>query len=305
LIDKYELFLKSIDPINEATPLAGDIEIEESNDHFIVICDTQTKILIDKKTGLIENIIKPIDTLSVSGPYINLRTKGKAVMYSYHEIKDYGDDWSLKKISYKAHSDFVELKIKGRTSNLPEVEFNIIIRSEGIVDIKYRIEKIPDEFIRETGVYFKLENIPDSLSWIRDPYWSYYPADHLSARKGGVALYTSNIKHYRIKPDKGWNLDTKSFYYEGIVNEQPGKVLTHKAKATKENISEYTLIKEDQILLKVLDNGSLSCRLSEYNEKLVLFINNEMDYVDLSWGNYQRNIKLKKEYENDIRLSFH
>ncbi len=305
LIDKYELYLTSPDPKVDPDVSAGDVKIEKTRDHLIAICNNHTKILFDRKTGLIQKVLKPDDTLSVSGPYINLRIKGKAVMYSYYEIMDLGKDWTLKKLSYKVDPDCAEFKIRGKTGNLPEVEFNIIIHSEGIVDIQYQIEKIPDEFVREIGVYFELDNVSDSLSWTRDPYWSYYPADHLSARQGGVALYTTNIKQYRTKPEKSWNQDTKSFYYEGIDDELPGKTLTYRAKATKENIFEFALYKGNERVLRVLSMGKHSCRLSKDDEKLVLYINNEMDYVDLSWGNYQRNIKIKKEYENDIRLSLH
>jgi hypothetical protein len=305
LIDKYELRRKSIYPEVEITSSAGDIKVEETRDQLIVICNANVNIHFDKNTGLIQNVIKPVDTLTISGPYINLRTKGKAVMYSYHEVKDYGKDWALKKLTYKVYRDYAEFKIKGKSSKLSEVEFNIIIHSEGAVDIKYQIKNIPDEFVREIGVYFELGNIPDSLSWTRDPYWSNYPAGHLSARQGGALLYTSDIKHYRTKPEKAWNLDTKSFYYEGIEDEKPGKVLTYKAKATKENIFEYNLFKGNEKVLNVLSKGKHSCRMSKNNKKLVLYINNEMDYIDLSWGNYQRNIKLKKEYENSMRFSLH
>jgi hypothetical protein len=305
LIDKYELYLESTNQKVESNLLAGNIEVEETIDQLIVICNTHTKILIDKNTGLFKKIIKPVDTLSISGPYINLRTKGKAVMYSYHKIKDYGKDWSLKKLSHKAHSDFVELKIRGKTSKLPELDFNVKINSEGIVDIQYQIKKIPEEFIRELGIYFELDHVTDSISWTRDPYWSYYPSDHLSARQGGTRLYNTNLKYYRVKPEKDWNLDFKSFYYEGIEDELYGKRLTYMAKATKENIYEYDLHMENRRILTVQSNGQHSCRLAREKERLVLYINNKMDYVDLSWGNYQRNIKLKKEYENDIRLSFH
>ncbi len=305
LIDKYTLYRKNTNPKVESGLLSGEIKVEETMDHLIVICNTQTKIQINKNTGLIQKILKPYDSLFITGPYVNLRIKGKAVMYSYHEIVDLGMDWTLKKFSYRVHSDFIQLKIKGKTSKLPEVEFNIKIYSGGIVDIQYQIEKIPDEYVREIGVYFELENIPDSLSWNRHPYWSYYPGDHLSARIGGTSLYTTNTKHYRRKPEKDWNLDTKSFYYEGTEDEVSGKRLTYMAKATKEHIYKYVLHMENKQILTVQSDKQHSCRLSERDERLILYINNEMDYIDLSWGNYQRNIKLTKDYENNIRLIFH
>jgi hypothetical protein len=182
------------------------------------------------------------------------------------------------------------------------VEFSLNISSDGIVIINYKIKKIPDEFIREIGIRFELENDIDSLSWSRDSYWSYYPSDHLSTRTGTVGLYANDIKYYRTRPEKNWNLDTKSFYYEGTEHESPGDQLTYQAKSTKEDIIQYRLLKENSIILSVQSDGRHSCRIAKNDESLHLFINNKIDYVDLSWGNYQRNIKIKEEYENYISL---
>jgi hypothetical protein len=302
LIDKYELNLKSAKTTIGSKPMVGNINVEETKDQLIILCNTHSKILIDKNTGLIQKIIKASDTLSLSGPYINLRTKGKAVMYSYHEITDYGESWNLKGLSYNVEPNNVKVHLKGEIKDLSAVEFSLNISSDGIVIINYKIKKIPDEFIREIGIRFELENDIDSLSWSRDSYWSYYPSDHLSTRTGTVGLYANDIKYYRTRPEKNWNLDTKSFYYEGTEHESPGDQLTYQAKSTKEDIIQYRLLKENSIILSVQSDGRHSCRIAKNDESLHLFINNKIDYVDLSWGNYQRNIKIKEEYENDISL---
>jgi len=223
-------------------------------------------------------------------------------MYSYHEIMDYGENWNLKKLSYNLESNAVKVHLKGEIKDLSAVEFSLNISSDGIMKVKYQVKKIPDEFIREIGIRFELENDIDSLSWSRDSYWSYYPSDHLSIRTGTVGLYANDIKYYRTRPEKNWNLDTKSFYYEGTEQESPGDQLTYQAKSTKEDIIEYRLLKENSMILSVQSDGRHSCRIAKNDESLHLFINNEIDYVDLSWGNYQRNIKIKKEYINDISL---
>jgi len=36
--------------------------------------------------------------------------------------------------------------------------------------------------------------------------------------------------------------------------------------------------------------------------KLVLHMNNIWDYIDLSWGNHQKNIKSGKEFKGTINL---
>jgi len=49
-------------------------------------------------------------------------------------------------------------------------------------------------------------------------------------------------------------------------------------------------------------NGDISCRISKTEKGLHLYVNNLTDYVDLSWGNYQRNIKIPGFYSGEVTL---
>ncbi|MDO8971172.1 MAG: hypothetical protein Q7U74_10820, partial [Saprospiraceae bacterium] len=156
------------------------------------------------------------------------------------------------------------------------------------------------EYLREIGIKFELEDSCDSLSWERDSYWCYYPEGHLSSSKGTCALYTQLQNKYRIEPKKEWSQDTKSFYYSGIEDEVNGQ-LANIAKSTKENIIKYSLLKKEQEMISTYSEGDVSGRLNKEGEKLQLYISNQMDY-HLDWGNYQRNILLKNEYSNRVTI---
>lgn len=144
-----------------------------------------------------------------------------------------------------------------------------------------------------------MENTYDELSWERNSYWSYYPDNHLSSRKGIEPLYSNIQNTYRNRPNKDWNQDTKSFYYGGTDNEL-SKQLTNISKSTKENIKKFQLLKNKREMISIYSNGDASARLSMVEDKLYLHANNLIDYIDLSWGNFQRDIVLDKEYSNEI-----
>ncbi|MCD4731572.1 MAG: beta-galactosidase, partial [Bacteroidales bacterium] len=96
IIDKYSIRLKS-KPNNKDADLEAieSIKIEDDDEQLIVICGNNTRIIFSKKTGLIRQVQKPSNTLNLSGPYLNLRTKGESVIYSYHQINDYCKNWQL------------------------------------------------------------------------------------------------------------------------------------------------------------------------------------------------------------------
>ncbi|MEN8226280.1 MAG: glycoside hydrolase family 2 TIM barrel-domain containing protein, partial [Bacteroidota bacterium] len=303
LIDKYELHLISDNEGVNYHESSEAIQIEDNEKTVSVICEDETKVIFDKETGLINEIHKQTGAFSLSGPYINLRSKGKPVMYSYHQINDHCKNWQLKHFDYKLADQSVTITINGQYDDLSFVEFRLVIISNGEMRLAYQIEDVPQEYIREMGIRFEFENIFDSLTWERNAYWSYYPAYHLSAKNGTTALYSHEQKTYRNVPKKDWNADSKSFYYSGTEDEIAIDQLTNNAKSTKENIIIYKLCKNALPVFSVLGNGNTACRISKVNNKIHLFANNKLDYVDLSWGNFQRNIMPEKNYSDQVIFS--
>jgi beta-galactosidase len=304
LIDSYALSRKTHNPLSDAIIPDGDLEITDDAKTFIISCEDNLKLRIDKSTGLFDSIETTSGKKLFSGPYINLRTLGKADIYSSHKITDYCTDWELDSLSVKKRGNSVTISVKGRYISGISAEFLICVFPCGLMSLDYSISEMPQENIREIGIRYILDNAFDSLEWKRKPYWSTYPAGHLSAPIGKVPLYTSNNKIYRKSPEKEWNFDKKSFFYNGIEDEISDAMI-NAARATKENIFEYKLSRTGKGDLFVYGNGDIACRIEKTGNKIILSINNEADYPDLSWGNYSRNIILNNEYSGKVQMSIH
>ena len=302
LVDSYVLRLKTENKIKEQEESPEKLRLIEDENQLIIVCENDTRIIFNKTIGLIKEIQNESGIHSFTGPYINLRTKGRSLRYSNFQINEYNDNWKLKSFSYKQDKNEVTIFVNGRNPKLSTIAFEICISSSGEITTKYHIEKIPKEHIREIGIRFELDNVIDSISWKRDAYWSYYPADHLSAPEGKVSLYSDIPNTYRKAPEKDWAFDSKSFYYDGTDSESISEQLTNIAKATKENIRKFNLYKNGQEVVSVRGDGDVSCRIAKAENKILLFINNEIDYIDLSWGNFQRNILLDKNYSEEVEF---
>ncbi|MFN2128706.1 MAG: hypothetical protein ACK2TU_12685, partial [Anaerolineales bacterium] len=200
-------------------------------------------------------------------------------------------------------NQYVTLNVTGNYDTSLPVNLMIIVNANGEIKIRYEIDNVPKEYIREIGVRFEMEDTFDSLLWIRNGYWSFYPPKHLSSETGITSLYTHYVTKYRTPPEKNWNLESKSFFYDGIEEVRNNDQLTYIARSTKENVVEYSLMKNQQVVLSVPGDGQLSCRIIKKNGNIHLYANNAIDYIDLAWGNYQNNIILPRNYANDITLS--
>lgn len=300
LIDKYQITQTVKNKHANIKKTTKSIDIEETETDIAIVCENETKIVFDKNTGMIKEFQKPSGSISVLGPVINLRAKGKAIKKSYHSINDYDNNWLLDGFNYEKVDDFVNINIKGSYDNTISAEFKIKVMPDGEMGIKYKVDGVPQKDIREIGIKFSFDDIIDSISWRRKPYWSYYPDNHLSAEIGTVSLYPDKLNIYRKKPDKDWNKDAKSFYYNGVKNETSRTQLTNISKSTKENILSYCLMIDMQPFLSVIGNGDVSCRIAKRKNTIQLFANNETDYINIGWGNFQRNIKLNTNYSNHI-----
>ncbi len=302
LIDKYALRLTSKSNPENIKVATERIKIEDSEKLLTIICENNTKIVFDKTSGMISKIKNSKKSFDLIGPKINLKTKGKELAYSYNKINHYAKVWKLSSFKYNIENTKVGIDILGEYDNSYFIEYNIEIISNGRIKIKYKIKNIPQEIISEIGIKFELDNSCDSLMWDRNSYWSYYPTNHLATSKGKVSLYPEVLNKYRTKPVKEWNLDSKSFYYNDALDEESNKRFTYIAKSTKENIKTYTLLQEKFPLLTVLGRGNINCRISNTENRTILFINNIVDYVNLNWGNYQRNRIAPKDYSNEVSI---
>ncbi|MFC2123394.1 glycoside hydrolase family 2 TIM barrel-domain containing protein [Bacteroidota bacterium] len=303
LLDVYRLTRNNQDAENlNMNAASSEIDVEDT-DQKIVLKSDHFKLSIDKSTGLINNLDDKL-ALIQSGPYLNLRTKGKILAYTVNDIDNHSLEWKLNSLQYHIKEGAFNWKMNGTYDDDIAVEFNIDLSATGVINVEYTVGNVPDKYIRELGVRFILFDQFDSLEWNRKGYWSYYPPTSLSSSRGSVALVSTVQNRYRQQPLKDWIFDTKSFYYNGTSHERIDTEMTNISKGSKENIYEYKLSSQQSTKsICVSGNGDITCRIARIGENLILYINNHSDYVDLSWGNYQRNLKLPNSYTGDITLS--
>ncbi|MCF7567502.1 hypothetical protein L3X37_03875 [Sabulilitoribacter arenilitoris] len=305
LVDTYCLNIENEKKIETPISKGTRIDIKESKDYYTIVCENNVEFKLDKNTGLFTKAYVKDNKMNFSGPYLNLLTRGKEVKFSIYEVNNYSKNWNLKSMSVTKKDTHIEIINSGSYDSLQNVKLVTRVFPDASILTEYQIQKMPEEFIRELGISYAIDNVVDSLSWKRDAYWGVYPANHMSAIEGKTTLYSNIQNKYREAPQKDWQYDTKSFYYHGVDKEQVG-ALTHIARSSKENIRTFKLYLGHLGSLVVGGNADKSCRIEKINGNINLHINNELDYPGLSWGNYQKNILLKGAYKNkvELRLSF-
>jgi hypothetical protein len=219
-------------------------------------------------------------------------------------IDEYGDGWEKENLSYSKEGNNTVITVKGRTDKLSKVDYKITIRPDAAISVQYFFGEIPKKRVHEAGIKFDLDKHYDSLSWKRKAYWSYYMPGSLSAPEMTVPLYSQIANEYRKKPEKKWIYDTKSFYYNGTEKEDIKNQLTFIAKATKENIYHYAISQKSDNKISVSGNADVSCRIAGDKNGITLYANNLIDYINIGWGNYQRDIILDSTYTDKIELMF-
>ncbi len=188
--------------------------------------------------------------------------------------------------TYKVNDALVRLGTSIRGS---EITFNLGIDGE-----------ITDQLVREVGIELTLPDIFDSLSWERNGYWSKYPESDLGTLRGQVLLEDINRQIYRKEPGQNWAKDSKSFYYHGDTNQR----LSFIATGYKEDIQTYQLVGYD-VQITVLGNGSNTTAARIFydeSRELKLRLASMMDYPNLAWGNYMRNMNVPDDYSTQFKL---
>ncbi len=227
--------------------------------------------------------------------YVNIRIPGKRLICSADSLRDKCPGWKLRSMTAVKKNDSVVVSLSGEYPGKIMADFKIVVYPDGSVLTAYHITNLPDGIMREAGVRFITENIFDSLYWKRETYWKGYPGVSLSGPEGNVPLYTKENKIYREEPHKDWIYDKKSFFYNGTDSEtddQPVNV----ARSTKENVYVYRLSIKSGGDLSIEGNGDISCRIEKKGDHIALFVSDLIDYPDISWGNFSRNITLKTEH---------
>jgi beta-galactosidase len=293
LIDQYNLTIgEKVSEIPKCKK--GKLKVSDREEN-VSIEGKDYSLTLNKKSGLINDLIVKNDTLIKSGPYINLKIKGQS-----NSIIDYAQNWKCTGFEYEIKDGIATITTKGVYDRVTS-NFRIEVDQEGLICIDYKINHAPEgEEIHETGIKFITGNQFSNIEWNRKTYFTSYPESDPGREEGVVNLNIKPVMEYRKYPDHKWGMDIKEFYYYGKIIELP---LTKAARSTKENIYFYTLTTPDNHFIKVIDNSTQACRFDKIDSSYVLTVSLEWDYPSLLWGNYYKSIKVRKEMGGRIVLS--
>jgi hypothetical protein len=303
IIDIYSISLR--DQKKEPDVAANQKPIlQETSDEFRIKCQNNLVFSINRQTGLFSSYFTNNEKITFEGPFLNLRSRGKQIRYSAYEILVMNPTWEPQSIEILPATDAYQIRSIGSTPDIKNIEINIKVFSDGRIETEYIIPELMKSFVHEIGLFYIIGGKAESLKWKRDSYWSSYPQGHLASREGQASVFCSIQNKYRTKPEKEWQYDTKSFYYNGVEEEKENE-LTYIARSSKENILSYHLVMKNKCELTVSGTGSESCRLDYLNENTLLYINNLLDYSGLNWGNYQRNISIDGNFTGSNKFRIH
>ncbi|MEN8227368.1 MAG: glycoside hydrolase family 2 TIM barrel-domain containing protein, partial [Bacteroidota bacterium] len=297
LVDEYNIQLgtRKVDlPVCQK----GELMVEERG-ALVWVQGKGFSLRLNKKSGLLENIVVENDTLIKSGPYINLKIPGKRVQYSTIVMDDMAKNWLCESFDYEVKDGILNLYTSGRYDNL-STDFYIQVDENGTIVTEYKVEDAPEgNGIQEQGLLFYTGAQFQTLAWDRDAYFTAYPETDMGKPQGEIALGDKPEMKYRNHPEHEWSLDSRNFYYHGLEKKLP---FTNIVRSLKENIYSFSLKAEGNSQLQVIDKGTKACRFDKIDGKYVLLINDQWDYTSLLWGNYMKMIKSKEKFQGVVVL---
>ncbi|MBO4944753.1 MAG: beta-galactosidase [Muribaculaceae bacterium] len=294
-IDSYLFTAGAVATAMPAPSFAGPLAVENTDLQLIIKGDGFT-VPLDKSTGLITDATVGGKVVIESGPYfngyINLNHLSGAEVRAIadHIVVD-SSEWKLTSMKHTKIGDNVKVDVRG-TYGKYVAEFNILISPEGEISTSYVVDGLPNGYLREEGLLYRIPDSFSTLSWERTGYWDDYPADAMSGNKATLSLYNPDDAAYREKPTRLWRDDTHDYFYWGDRGAACDNPLTMGAKAMKENVQCYTLSGSGNALSVISAAGDVACRLNKNSAgALTLYVDNRWDYPEIAWGNYCKTLE--------------
>lgn len=295
LIDAYRPTLGTA-KITYPSPMAeGKITVNEANGFVTVVGDNFT-IPFDKSIGMITKATVGNRVIIEKGPFLNLYVNlnhltGAEVRKNANHFTVDESQWKLSAFDWKKSEEGVDFDIRG-TYNSVAVEMKICVSNNGVLNISYTTDGLPNGFLRETGISFHLPETIRDLEWSRRGYWDYYPQGEFAGNQGRTTLYNTHSPAYGQDPKQPWADDTHDYYYWSDKGANCAAPLRQIAKGMKENIHHYSISTGENQLSVISRDASLACRMNKRaDEQLILYINNRWDYPEIAWGNYCKTLE--------------
>ena len=297
LVDEYNIQLGQNEMVLPRCR-GGDLVVDQSEERA-VISGENYRVEVNKKTGLLENLMVAGEVIVKSGPYVNLKFPGEQIQYSTIKMDDYAQNWNLTQFDFAEDGGIATIRSSGSYDKV-SASFTIQVDAYGVMHIDYIIEEVPsDKNLQEAGILFLTEDSLENLSWTREGYFTAYPEGHLGASHGEVSLSHRPDMTYRQDPKHTWAQDSKGFYYFGLDQELP---YINIVRSLKENIYSYSLKTSLGNGIEAMSAGRQAGRFDKIDGKNTLIINDHWDYNSLMWGNYMKNIRTERQLEGEVVL---
>ena len=276
----------------------GELQTEELDD-FVKVTGKDYSMLLNKKSGLINDLKIEDEVLIKSGPYANFRILRGISKYHVEAIDDLAKNWKCDDFDYQVNEGILTINAEGKYDSI-SARFRVTADERGILKIDYTLSDLPEgRKIQESGIKFISSENFLREEWDRKGYFTFYPDDDIGKINGKSDITYHPEMHYRKKPYHDWIYDTGSFYYFAPGN-RPS--YTNITRSLKENIYSYSLISKANNQLKVHSDGTQACRFDRIYNDPILIINDDWDYADLLWGNYIKNIISEEEISGSVVL---
>lgn len=260
-------------------------------DTAFVIEGEDFRVPVSRLTGLITGAETRGTTIIDRGPYLNFYVNynhltGAEVRTQANHYTAAATDWTMKSVDCALEGDNAVATVEG-TCGPGRVTYRIVVTPRGELSVSYTTEGLPNGYLREAGLVFRLPDAFDNIDWHRRGYWSYYPDGAFAGNRGSAPLTSRRQAAYGKRPEQPWQYDTHNYYYWSDAGAGTPKPLTQSAKGMKENIYCYTLSGGKMQLSVVAPAADVACRLVRNADgSLTLCANNRWDYPEIAWGNY-------------------
>lgn len=255
----------------------------------ILLSNKNLLVVLDEKTGEMQYAAVKGEKIITSAPRFFVLKPNEH--YAFKETNGaMSGKYLIKNININTNkSNAVIITSNGLIDQYP-VKLRTTYNANGNITVEYEADSIP-KHTWEIGVAFPVSWNVDGYSWKRNGYWSTYPAGHLSAIEGFAKRNTGIKEVYRERPAYEVAEGLYDYYLTGKTKPSEAYMQASEVyRATKENIRDVTLYKEDKAILKcgfgINEKQAFKMQIIGKSSQELRLIN-KLDYWALAWGNYQ------------------
>jgi hypothetical protein len=266
VVDEYLLPIgetEAVVPPRAHTPSVHTVAVEEDRD-FLTVTAGEWTYRVSRATGQVA-----CGEVLLGGPHLMLLPLngggGKQMTGESHTYAPYSHtcrDWTRGKVEADERDGTVEIKVTGRYTEA-EGAYSIRFTPDGSVQVTYDFVCLEEINPRQVGVVFDVPKACDTLAWVRDGQWTFYPAHHIGRRVGRTrafeGVHLCGPAGPRVRPHWPWLKDGN-------------ELGSNDFRSTKESIRHASLTAPGGHGVKILSDGSQHARAWMEGEKVRLLV---------------------------------